>query len=358
MIVAAWVLLTTLTWCCQAHAAPVPPVVAALDPPTDALLPAQSQEDDLFALPEKRLLKYFLPASQAWGGDAYPIGQEGTKRGYSDRNYLRFGRSDDNSKRSGRNFLRFGRSDTNDYEGEEMPESPEKRNRNFLRFGRDQNRNFLRFGRSGSPMEFATDLQEDVELPVEEKRGAHKNYLRFGRGNRNFLRFGRGDRNFLRFGRSVDRQLSSLSCEDCDEEQKAREFTSTPSPTTIQPLARTKRDVSAVLSDDSIESSVLRQINAHRIKRAAAQNFYIPMAWASELQPEEDGIDVTSFEEPQVAKRFSHDRNFLRFGKRDGSDDYPSSSSSAESPAPVVVVRPVEYPRYVRAPSKNFLRFG
>lgn len=91
---------------------------------------------------------------------------------------------------------RFGRGDISDYDTEgELDNSLEKRGRNFLRFGRNPSRNFLRFGRSDmeglsrGPMEFAEGLEDEVEdLPIEEKRAAHKNYLRFGRGNRNFLR--------------------------------------------------------------------------------------------------------------------------------------------------------------------------
>ena len=96
--------------------------------------------------------------------------------------------------------FRFGRGDSSSVEDlDVLPETEdtiEKRNRNFLRFGRD--RNFLRFGRSdaeefglpGGPLAFANNVQEDDlnDYPMEEKRGAHKNYLRFGRGNRNFLR--------------------------------------------------------------------------------------------------------------------------------------------------------------------------
>lgn len=96
---------------------------------------------------------------------------------------------------------RFGRGDSTELDDLEVfPEtedSIEKRNRNFLRFGRD--RNFLRFGRSdaedfalpGGPLAFANAVQDEdmlEDFPLEEKRAGHRNYLRFGRGNRNFLR--------------------------------------------------------------------------------------------------------------------------------------------------------------------------
>ncbi|XP_071533982.1 uncharacterized protein FMRFa isoform X2 [Panulirus ornatus] len=369
MIVAAFLFLSAITRCAQTQAPPVPPVPAALNPPTQDIASAHSPEGP-FAPPEKRLLKYILPSSQAWmnGEDAaIPTEQEGIKRGYNSRNYLRFGRSDE-EKRGGRNFLRFGRGDFTDFEtDDELDDALEKRGRNFLRFGRSPSRNFLRFGRSDGeeldmtrgPMEFAEGLHNEVEdIPAEEKRGAHKNYLRFGRGNRNFLRFGRGeDRNFLRFGRSVDRQLT---CEGCEDEQKTLEITSTPSPTPIQPMSRAKHEVSAVRSGDNTESFESGESNTQRFKRSAPGYYdYVafsprsPASWALDVLPEEEVIDDSSSEEsPDMKKRsynrsflrFGRNRNFLRFGKRDEAD-----SSSNE---------PMEYPRYVRAPARNFLRFG
>ncbi|XP_068241253.1 FMRF-amide neuropeptides-like [Palaemon carinicauda] len=224
MIIATWVLLAVLSCLCQALA---PPVTVALQSNTRD--PA-AHDDGVIALPAKRILKYFLPSAQAWathgaGGGvvAVPTGPEGNKRGYGDRNFLRFGRSGDAVKKdtsSGRNFLRFGRGGNDEYEGDEDGlASIEKRNRNFLRFGRD--RNFLRFGRS-DPEQFGLEAQP-LELsrslddgPVEDERADLENYLRYSRPDKNFLRFGRTyDKNFLRFGRSVDAQTL---CDDCEEE--------------------------------------------------------------------------------------------------------------------------------------------
>lgn len=330
MIAVAWVLLSGVAWCLASPLAPVP---AALEAPTSTHNTAGSDIPE--APQEKRLLKYFLPSSSSW----VPTQQEGTKRGYS-KNYLRFGRSEED-KRGGRNFLRFGRGDSSSVEDVvdlDSEDSIEKRNRNFLRFGRD--RNFLRFGRSdaeefglpGGPLAFANGVQdEDLEdYPLEEKRAGHRNYLRFGRGNRNFLRFGRGDsRNFLRFGRSVDRQLS---------EQEARDAALTP---TAGPHTPAKTQES------------------HRSKRSATPYSYVmmpshgPSAWAQDYDPdqEDEGLEE-SIEGPDVTKRaynrsflrFGRDRNFLRFGKRSDDD--------------MVMVKPATYPRYVRAPQRNFLRFG
>ncbi|XP_063871530.1 FMRFamide neuropeptides-like [Scylla paramamosain] len=335
MIAVAWVLLSGVAWCLASPLTPVPGAIEA-SPSTH-----NAPGSDIPEIPqEKRLLKYFLPSSSSW----MPTQQEGSKRGYS-KNYLRFGRSEED-KRGGRNFLRFGRADISSIEDTDMlPEtedSLEKRNRNFLRFGRD--RNFLRFGRSdaeefglpGGPLAFSNLQEDDTEdYPVEEKRSGHRNYLRFGRGNRNFLRFGRDDsRNFLRFGRSVDRQL---------KEQKAHEA----------PLAPTVVPHSPAKTQDS-----------HRSKRSASPYNYVvmpshgPAAWAQDFQPDQEDEDLDmAIDGPEgaVSKRgynrsflrFGRDRNFLRFGKRN--DDSASD---------VVVVEPASYPRYQRAPQRNFLRFG
>ncbi|XP_069159563.1 uncharacterized protein [Procambarus clarkii] len=384
MPLAAWVLLATFTWCSYAHAAhaaPVPPVAAALSSPSQGF-GSNNSEDDALAQPEKRLLKYFLPGSQAWmddGGDLYPISQEGSKRAYSDRNYLRFGRNDDD-KRS-RNFLRFGRSDLGDYDNRDeggLSDSLDKRSRNFLRFGRDHSRNFLRFGRSdmedlslaGGPMDFPAGLLDEVDqedLPFQEKRSPHKSYRHLVKGNRNFPRFGRGDRNFLRFGRSVDSQLNALSCDGCDGPKTS--VSSTPSPTPVQPVTSTKKDIST----HSIEASNPSGSTSQRMKRAVDPTFYdygsmlsySPSSWARGFQPEEEIITVSSEDPQDVNKRahdrnflrFGRDRNFLRFGKRDRSNEYPPSSPS-ESSESLVAVSPAEYSRNVRAPQRNFLRFG
>nr|XP_045622004.1 uncharacterized protein LOC123772708 [Procambarus clarkii] len=318
MPLAAWVLLATFTWCSYAHAAhaaPVPPVAAALSSPSQGF-GSNNSEDDSVAQPEKRLLKYFHPGSQAWmddGGDLYPISQEGSKRAYSDRNFLRFGRSDVDKRN--RNFLRFGRSDLGDYhnsDDETLNDSLVKRSRNFLRFGR-----------------------------------------------------------------SVTRQLNAQSCDGCDGPKTQGNNPTPSSPTPVQPKASAKHDVA-----HKIESSEPRESTSQRMKRAADPTFndygsmssYSPSSWARGFQPEEEIITVSSEDPQDVNKRaldrnflrfgrdrnflrFGRNRNFLRFGKRDRSNQYPPSSSS-ESSESLVVVSPAEYSRNVRAPQRNFLRFG
>ncbi|XP_069159745.1 FMRFamide-related neuropeptides [Procambarus clarkii] len=367
MPLAAWVLLATFTWCSYAHAAhaaPVPPVAAALSSPSQGF-GSNNSEDDSVAQPEKRLLKYFLPGSQAWmddGGDLYPISQEGSKRAYSDRNFLRFGRSDVDKRN--RNFLRFGRSGLGDYhnsDDETLNDSLVKRSRNFLRFGRpDMEDMFV----VGGPMEFLNSLEGEVvkdDLPLE-KQAAY----RHGRS-----------RNFLRFGRSVTRQLNAQSCDGCDGPKTQGNNPTPSSPTPVQPKASAKHDVA-----HKIESSEPRESTSQRMKRAADPTFndygsmssYSPSSWARRFQPEEEIITVSSEDPQDVNKRaldrnflrfgrdrnflrFGRNRNFLRFGKRDRSNEYPPSSSS-ESSESLVVVSPAEYSRNVRAPQRNFLRFG
>ncbi|XP_069159744.1 uncharacterized protein [Procambarus clarkii] len=330
MPLAAWVLLATFTWCSYAHAAhaaPVPPVAAALSSPSQGF-GSNNSEDDSVAQPEKRLLKYFHPGSQAWmddGGDLYPISQEGSKRAYSDRNYL---------------------SDLGDYDNsddETLNDSLEKRSRNFLRFGRpDMEDMFV----AGGPMEFLIRLQDEADvkdLPFEKQESVH-NFPRWEMGlkcgstvQNQLDLFGRGGRNFLRLGRSVDRQLNSLLCHG----------PKTPgiNPTPGQP----KQDIG-----HRIEFSEPRE-RTQRTKRAAALTFYdygsissySPSSWARGFQPQQEIITVSS-EDPQDVNKRAYDRNFLRFGKR--LNEYPSSESSGSR---VVVVKTGE-----RAPKRNFLRFG
>ncbi|XP_069159427.1 FMRFamide neuropeptides-like [Procambarus clarkii] len=366
MPLAAWVLLATFTWCSYAHAAhaaPVPPVAAALSSPSQGF-GSNNSEDDFVAQPEKRLLKYFLPGSQAWmddGGDLYPISQEGSKRAYSDRNFLRFGRSD--VEKRNRNFLRFGRSDLGDYDNsddETLNDSLEKRSRNFLRFGRpDMEDMFV----AGGPMEFLASLEGDAvkqDHPI---------------GKQTAYRHGRGGRNFLRFGRSVDRQLNALSCNGCGGHKPPGIKPTTPIP--VQSMVPAKQDIA-----HTIESPESDDSTSQRMKRAAgptandygSMSSYSPSSWARGFQPEEEIITVSSEDPLDVNKRaldrnflrfgrdrnflrFGRDRNFLRFGKRDRSNEYPPSSPS-ESSESLVAVSPAEYSRNVRAPQRNFLRFG
>ncbi|XP_069159749.1 FMRFamide-related neuropeptides-like, partial [Procambarus clarkii] len=326
MPLAAWVLLATFTWCSYAHtahAAPVPPVAAALSSPSQGF-GSNNNEDDSVAQPEKRLLKYFLPGSQAWmddGGDLYPISQEGSKRAYSDRNFLRFGRSDVNKRN--RNFLRFGRSGLGDYDNSD-----------------DETLNDSLVKRS---------------------------------------------RNFLRFGRSVNRQLNALSCDGCDEHNYPGTNPISP-PIPVQSMVPAKQDIA-----HTIESPEPDDSTSQRMKRAAvptandygSMSSYSPIVWARGFQPEEEIITVSSEDPQDVNKRaldrnflrfgrdgnflrfgrnrnflrFGRNRNFLRFGKRDRSNEYPPSESS-ESSESLVAVSPAEYSRNVRAPQRNFLRFG
>ncbi|XP_069957360.1 FMRFamide-related peptides type HF-4-like isoform X2 [Cherax quadricarinatus] len=378
MLLEATMVVATLCWSAHAQAAYVPPSGAAVSVASQDL-DGPSSGEDMVGKPEKRLLKYFLPGSQAWLSGVeglYPTRQEGTKRGYSDRNYLRFGRSDEDKRGPSRNFLRFGRSGLGDYSSssgdEELIDSVEKRGRNFLRFGRDPSRNFLRFGRSdmeefglaGGPVEFPSGVQDelnDLEFPIDEKRDGHSTYIRYLKGNRDFPRFGRGDRNFLRFGRSVDRQKSSMSFENCDEEPKTHDVTSTPSPTPVQPMTRTKQQAAT----HSIASSDSDKTTSHRMKRNVSRVYgYITLpTHTRDINPEEDAINVAYSDEPQVVDkrgynkgflRFGRDRNFLRFGKRDVSGEYPtySSISSSESSGSLLGERPA------RAHQRNFIRFG
>ncbi|XP_050740118.1 FMRF-amide neuropeptides-like [Eriocheir sinensis] len=326
----AWVLVLGVTW---TLASPLAPVPTALESPSAAHHTAAG--DPLEAPQEKRLLKYLIPSGGSW----MPTQMEGSKRGYN-KNYLRFGRSEED-KRDGRNFLRFGRGgediDMDDLENfPETEDSVEKRNRNFLRFGRD--RNFLRFGRSdaedfglpGGPLAFANGMQDEdllEDIPLDEKRAGHRNYLRFGRGGiKN--RFGRaGNRNFIRFGRSVDRQL---------KEEKTRD-------TTLNPTAA--------------PHSPAKTQESHRSKRSASPYNQImmpsrgPVAWGIDYQPEEEEELDESLDAPEVTKRaynksflrFGRDRNFLRFGKR---NDAPTEFE----------MEPPTYPRFQRAP--YVVRFG
>lgn len=90
MFFAVWALLAAITCSHYARSSPVPPVVGALEPSSQDF--AQGQ-DDAFASPDKRLLKYFLPESQALEMEEFaPMmsAQEDTKRGYSNKNYLRW----------------------------------------------------------------------------------------------------------------------------------------------------------------------------------------------------------------------------------------------------------------------------
>lgn len=90
MFFAVWALLAVITCSHYARSSPVPPVVGALEPSSQDF--AQGQ-DDAFASPDKRLLKYFLPESQALGTEEFApmmATQEDTKRGYSNKNYLRW----------------------------------------------------------------------------------------------------------------------------------------------------------------------------------------------------------------------------------------------------------------------------
>nr|XP_053654438.1 uncharacterized protein LOC128703685 [Cherax quadricarinatus] len=174
-------------------------------------------------------------------------------------------------------------------------------------------------------------------------------------------KFGRGDRNFLRFGRSVDRQKSSMSFENCDEEPKTHDVTSTPSPTPVQPMTRTKQQAAT----HSIASSDSDKTTSHRMKRNVSRVYgYITLpTHTRDINPEEDAINVAYSDEPQVVDkrgynkgflRFGRDRNFLRFGKRDVSGEYPtySSISSSESSGSQLGERPA------RAHQRNFIRFG
>lgn len=80
-----------------------------------------------------------------------------------------------------------------------------------------------------------------------------------------------------------------------------------------------------------------------------------PSAWIQDFQPDQEDEDLETIDGPDMTKRaynksflrFGRDRNFLRFGKRN--DDAASE---------MVMVKPASYPRFVRAPQRNFLRFG
>ncbi|XP_066976760.1 FMRFamide-related neuropeptides-like [Macrobrachium rosenbergii] len=364
MIIATWLLLAVLSCVCQALA---PPVTVALESSTGD----EAAHDDSVALPSKRILKYFLPSAQAWAthgaGVAVPTGSEGNKRGYGDRNFLRFGRSGDAVKKDGgRNFLRFGRGGNEEYEDDEDgAASVEKRDRNFLRFGRD--RNFLRFGRSG-PEELGLEDES-----MEEERGDLENYLRYSRADKNFLRFGRNyDKNFLRFGRSVD---SQTLCDDCEEENLNKHPKSASPPSSFPATTvsgeqdgdgnyKLGRDAKTTPSADTqFPSNEKKEVR--RSKREASAYFdssisgpHGPAFWGrNNLANEEQEDESLSLDDLQeVAKRpysrdflrFGRDRNFLRFGKRfDG--------ASPESD--LMMMTPLQYTSK-RVSHNNFLRFG
>ncbi|XP_069957497.1 uncharacterized protein, partial [Cherax quadricarinatus] len=175
--------------------------------------------------------------------------------------------------------------------------------------------------------------------------------------SRNFLRFGRDpSRNFLRFGRSIDCQLSSLSLDGCVKKFKSLETTSVPSTTPVQQN----------LSSHNINSSESGKITSQRWKKAVpgvyvSLPYYSPSAWARDIRPEDEIINEFSSEDTKDINkrgynrgflRFGRNRNFLRFGKRDVSVEYPESSSSSETGESLLDVRPV------RAPTRNFIRFG
>ncbi|XP_069957500.1 FMRFamide-related neuropeptides-like [Cherax quadricarinatus] len=203
------------------------------------------------------------------------------------------------------------------------------------------NRNFLRFGRSKYG-DYGTNGNEEL-TDFFEKR------------SRNFLRFGRDpSRNFLRFGRSVDCQRSSLSHDGCDVKSKsleASELSTTP----------VQQNIS-----HNIDSSESGKITSQRWKRAVpgvyvSLPYYSPSAWARDIRPEDEIINEFSSEDTKDVNkrgynrgflRFGRNRNFLRFGKRDETIVYPESFSSSETSESVLNVRPV------RAPTRNFIRFG
>ncbi|XP_053654370.1 uncharacterized protein [Cherax quadricarinatus] len=152
-------------------------------------------------------------------------------------------------------------------------------------------------------------------------------------------------RNYLRFGRSVDRHNNS-----------------TPSPRKVDLMTRAERDASAV---HHVNSPELGEITSQRMKRGAPSIYvslpsHSPSAWARDIRPEDKIINVASYEDLQdINKRrykqglphFDSDNNFLRFGKRDQSAEFPASSSSEYSGS-MLILRPV------RVPLGNFIRFG
>ncbi|XP_069957495.1 FMRFamide neuropeptides-like [Cherax quadricarinatus] len=248
------------------------------------------------------------------------------------------------------NYLRFGRSNYDDYDNngnEELTNSVEKRSRNFLRFGRDSSRNFLRFGHDPSRnfLRFGRDPSRNF---LRFGRDPSRNFLRFGRDpSRNFLRFGRDpSRNFLRFGRSVICQLSSQPQDGCGVKSKFLENIS----------EQVQQNPSSSNNINSLESG---KITSQRWKRAVPGVYYSPSAWARNIRPEDEMINEFSSEDTKDVNkrgynrgflRFGRNRNFLRFGKRDGFVEHPASSS--ETSESVLDNRPV------RAPTRNFIRFG
>ncbi|XP_069993941.1 uncharacterized protein [Penaeus vannamei] len=326
MFFAVWTLIAVITCSHYARSSPVPPVVGALEPSSQDF--AQGQ-DDAFASPDKRLLKYFLPESQALAAEEFApmmATQEDTKRGYSNKNFVRFGRGDE--KRGDRNFLRFGRGDA----------AMDKRNRNFLRFGRGPNRNYIRFGRSDlAPLEFGLGLPEE-ELPVIIDHGdIDEMFEAFKQEKKNA-------RNSIRHRRSVDRQLSSF-CDNCDDSQKPQQTT------TAQPAAHPAAAVAAVTRPKRSEAEAKDALSLQRSKRYVVPNYYgyssysmnhSPAAWAKMIPAE----DLELEEEPQVLSKRA-------FNVLSGPSEFVGSPSIPEGK---MLVK--QYPRIVRAPERNFLRFG
>ncbi|XP_045590039.1 uncharacterized protein [Procambarus clarkii] len=222
MLQASSVLLVISTWCCyhySAHASPVPPVAAALSPPSHDFSFINNREESE-GLPEKGVLKYFNPGRQGWvdgAEDYHPFAEDVSRRGFSDKNFMRFGRG-------GHNVLRFGRSldtrsntlclvgcdeepKTQDHtslstsfhpttRAERDIQSPEPGQQTSQRKKRAASKTFNGFRKtpSYSPSSWARGFQpEERIIAVSSEDPMDVNLMHFG-NDRNLLRFGKHDR--------------------------------------------------------------------------------------------------------------------------------------------------------------------
>lgn len=151
-------------------------------------------------------------------------------------------------------------------------------------------------------------------------------------------------RNSIRHRRSVDRQLSSF-CDNCDDSQKPQQTT------TAQPAAHPAAAVAAVTRPKRSEAEAKDALSLQRSKRYVVPNYYgyssysmnhSPAAWAKMIPAE----DLELEEEPQVLSKRA-------FNVLSGPSEFVGSPSIPEGK---MLVK--QYPRIVRAPERNFLRFG
>ncbi|XP_069957493.1 uncharacterized protein [Cherax quadricarinatus] len=184
MCLAAWMFLTIITWCSYAHAAPAPPMAAALSQPNH-IFGSSKKLDNSIDLPEKELQRFFFPGSQAMMenvDDLYHLSEPDSNKGYSGRNYLRFGRSIDRHINS--TPSRLVKRDVSAVHNAKSPESGEI---TFQRMKRGTPSMYMSLP-PHSPFAWARDIRPEEETfnvaSSEDSQDVNK------RGYMNFLRFG------------------------------------------------------------------------------------------------------------------------------------------------------------------------